>query len=280
MSDIQQVHIRKVFAAKNPKLAKLIPGFLFSLIENIVHQEEINYYLNKFGHLYGVPFVEGSLEELGTTIKLVGVENLPANRRAVFISNHPLGGLDGLVLMKLIGNHYGDVRVIINDILMNVRNLAQVFIPVNKVGANSKEYAKMMDEAFESDIPLVTFPAGMCSRKIKGKIIDLEWKKSFLQKAIAHQRDIIPIYTNGRNSEFFYNLANFRKKIGIKANIEMFLLVHELYSQYDKTICCTVGKPVSWQLLKTMPIKEALSSLRENVYALENNPHADFKTHL
>jgi len=188
-----------------------------------------------------------------------------------------LGGLEGLVLMKLIGNHYGDVRVIINDLLMNVKNLACVFIPVNKVGANSREYAKKMDEAFASDIPIVTFPAGLCSRKISGKIVDLAWKKSFLHKALQYQRDIVPIHTDGRNSNFFYNLANLRKGLGIKANIEMMFLVNELYHQYNKTIRCTIGKPVEWQILKSISTENAMAALRENVYALATNPEFSFQ---
>jgi putative hemolysin len=130
---------------------------------------------------------------------------------------------------------------------MNLEPMREMFIPVNKLGSQSKGHASMMQELYESDNNLLTYPAGMCSRKVKGVITDLEWKKNFISKAIEYQRDVVPIYFEGRNSNFFYNLANLRKFFRIKVNIEMMYLVDELYKQQNKSFTIKIGKPIPWQ---------------------------------
>jgi putative hemolysin len=201
--------------------------------------------------LYGIDFVNHSLQVLNAKIELKGIENLPANGRCIFASNHPLGGLDGLLIIKAIHEHYGAGKAIVNDILMNVKNLEPVFLPVNKHGALSKEYARIMDEAYSSSIPIITFPAGLCSRKIKGKIVDLKWHRNFISKSVSYNRPIVPMHFSGQNSNFFYNLSNFRKKIGVKANIEMLYLVDEMVKQQGKVFRLTIGKAIEPEVFKT-----------------------------
>lgn len=243
------INIRKVFAEKNPKLAKLIPGFIYKYLENVIHQDLLNDFLSQT-QLEGTKFLDYVLNKFGTKLVIKGAENLPVNGRCIFACNHPLGGLDGMLIINELNKHYGAGKAIVNDILMNVKNLENVFLPVNKHGALTKNYAYILNNAFESNIPILTFPAGFCSRKIKGEIIDLTWNRNFISKAISYNRPIVPLHITGKNSNFFYNLSNFRKKIRLKANIEMLYLVDEMLKQKGKTFAITIGKPINPELLK------------------------------
>lgn len=272
-----EINIRKIFQEKNQKVARLIPGFIFKYIERVVHQAEVNEYLTKYGHLEGVPFINASIEYFNITIELKGLEQIPENGKYLFVSNHPLGGFDGVILMKFISDKCGNVKVIVNDILMNLKNLEKHFLPINKHGSQNKDSANLIDIAFSSEIQMLTFPAGLCSRKINGKIVDLEWKKNFLTKAIASKRDIVPIHFSGQNSKFFYNLSNFRKRVGIKANIEMFYLVDELFKHRNKTFTISFGKPIPYSIFdKSENLKNWAEKLRLFIYDLQHNTKADF----
>ncbi len=272
-----EINIRKVFRDKNPRLARLIPGFLYRYIERIAHQDDLNDLLRRHGKKMGVDFVNACLEDFNVSVEVKGLENIPVNGRYLFASNHPLGGFDGIILMSVIAQRLGDIRVMVNDILMNIENLVPLLLPVNKHGNQGKEAIKAIDETFGSKLPMLTFPAGLCSRKIKGQIIDLEWKKNFISKAIAYKRDIVPVYFEGRNTEFFYNLSNLRKRLGIKLNIEMFYLVDELYKHSNGKFNVTFGKPIIVDTLnKQHSIKEWADEIKKHVYKLKDNPYIDF----
>jgi 1-acyl-sn-glycerol-3-phosphate acyltransferase len=182
-------------------------------------------------------------------IKVIGEEKLPDDGSYIFVANHPWGGLDGHVVMLILGRKYGSdsYKCLVNDILMNLKNLHGVMIPVNKHGKQGSQLVEQLDTAFKSETQILTFPSGLVSRKIKGQVMDLEWKKSFINKAKQYQRDIIPIYLGGENTNFFYRLYNFRKAIGIKANIEMLYLIDETYKHRGKHITVTFGEPIPWQ---------------------------------
>lgn len=243
---MQEINIREVFKKKNPKIARMIPGFLYRYIERIVHLKEINQGIPMFGDKMGLEFVKTVLDYFQANIHVVGKENIPEEGRYIFVSNHPLGGLDGLVFAHVIGQIHPNLQFLVNDILMNLENLDPIFIPVNKHGRQSTEYVRKIEEAYQSDAQILNFPAGLCSRKIKGKITDLEWKKSFIKKAIQHKRDIIPVHIDGKNSNFFYNLSNFRIALGIKTNIEMFYLVDEMFQQKNKDITISIGEKIPY----------------------------------
>lgn len=237
------IDINKVLDDKNPKLRKWLPKFVVRYIKRIVHQEEINDLMNRIGHLKGMDFLEALLEkELHTSVKTMGLENVPKTGGCIIASNHPLGGLDGLALMYAVGKVRTDFQFLVNDILLNIKNLEQFFIPVNKVGNNPRAATRMIEETYARDIPILVFPAGLVSRKQKTGIEDLEWKKSFISKAIRYNKPIIPTYIKGRNSNWFYNLSKYRTKFGVKANLEMFYLVDELFKQRNQTITITFGE--------------------------------------
>jgi 1-acyl-sn-glycerol-3-phosphate acyltransferase len=242
-----QIDVEKVISSKNPTLARLIPGFVIRYLKKIIHQDDINGILRDHGHLKDIDFIQPTLDTMGITYQVYGSGNIPSSGRFFFVSNHPLGGLDGLVFMNELGKHFRDIKFPVNDLLMNLRNLSGIFLPVNKHGGQARDAIRMLEETYASDSQILYFPFGLCSRKRKGVIQDLVWHKSFITKAVQHKRDVIPAYFSGRNSNFFYNLSNFRKALGIKANIEMLYLPDEMFSQKKKEISLVFGKPIPWQ---------------------------------
>jgi len=245
-----KIDVRQLLRSKLKGKAGLIPAFVVNYLVRIVHQDELNYILCKYRDLEGVDFMDALVNDyFHVNLEIKNENNLPpADGRYIFVSNHPLGGFDGICLTYLIGRRYDNkVRYLVNDLLMNIPNLRSIFVPVNKLGAQSREIAVQNDMAYSSDNQIITFPAGLCSRKSHGIIRDLEWKKSFIQRAVAHQRDVVPIYFEGRNSDFFYRLANFRKLIRLKFNIEMLFLSDELFKMKNKSFTVHIGVPVSYK---------------------------------
>lgn len=239
------IDIDTVFSRKNPRLYRLIPSFIIHYLKKITHQEGLNDAINRNGNKYGVDFASAMIEEFNAKIMVTGDTERLKSGRYIIAGNHPLGGLDGIALICIAGKTGKDMRFIVNDLLLNIDNLKDIFIPVNKHGSNPKAAIRMMDEAYSSDKLILTFPAGLCSRKHKNMIRDLDWKKSFITKARKHKRDIIPVYIGGENSNFFYRLANLRKLFRIKTNIEMLYLVDEMYKQKGKTIHIRFGETIS-----------------------------------
>lgn len=266
-----KIDVGGVLAAKNPALRKALPSFVISYLERIVHQDEINGFLAKYGHLRDAEFIEKGLLEFGITYSVRGAENIPDSGRFIFVSNHPLGGLDGLVFIKEVSQRFPDLKFPVNDILMNITNLSGIFLPINKHGSQSREAAKSIEDAYASGSQILYFPAGLCSRKQKGRIYDLEWHKSFINKAVQYRRDIVPAFFSGRNSEFFYNLANLRKFLRIKANIEMLYLADEMFRQRGRKLDLVFGKPVSWTTFdRSRTPSEWAVWVKELCYSLES----------
>ncbi|MCT1524434.1 MULTISPECIES: 1-acyl-sn-glycerol-3-phosphate acyltransferase [Sphingobacterium] len=263
------IKIREVIHKKSPTLAKWIPKPLISYLERVIHEDEINYIMTTYHDDMGLDFVDSLLNELDVKVHLEGAENIPLEDSVIFASNHPLGGLDGVAFMQAIGKYRKDVKFLVNDILMNVRNLEPLFVPVNKLGGQSKSGIAAIENAYASDHALLVFPAGLVSRKINGKIVDLEWKKSFISKAKKYKKDIVPVYIDGRNSNFFYNLARFRNKVGLKANIEMLYLPDELFSQRGKDITIKIGKRIPYsQFDNSKNERQWAAEVKETVYAM------------
>jgi 1-acyl-sn-glycerol-3-phosphate acyltransferase len=266
---IKFIDIREVIRKKNPVLAKMMPGFVVSFLKRLIHEDEINRIIYNFRDHYGLDFVRSILDDMKVTYSIEGMEQVPVDGRYIFASNHPLGGFDGLVLMDAIGRVFPEIRFIVNDLLLNIKNFTPVFVPVNKHGRQTPEYARLFDESYSSDAQVLYFPAGLCSRKINGKIIDLKWNKSFVQKAVQYHRDIVPIYFEGRNSNFFYNLANIRKKLRIKANLEMTFLADEFFKQKGRHLRLKFGTPMAYTTFdKSKNFDRWTEIIREKVYSL------------
>lgn len=272
------IEIEKVIGNKNPRLLKVLPRFIIRYLKRILHQDEINDFIERNGHLFGLEFVERIVIEYIKQLNVSGTVNIPVDKRFIIASNHPLGGLDGVALMHVAGKIRHDILFPVNDLLMNLENIRSLFIPINKHGSNAQNL-KIINDTFASDASILYFPAGLCSRKHHGGVIeDLEWKKTFITYARKYQRDVVPAFINGRNSNFFYNLARFRAKIGIKQNIEMLYLVDEMYKQKNKAIDIIFGKPIPFEAFdKTHTDQQWAEKMKKHVYILCTNPQAEFK---
>ncbi len=266
------IDIDQVLKTKAASSARKIPRFVVNYLKRILHQDELNHILTIYEDKDGVDFMSELINYFDLNLELIGEENIPKEGRYIFASNHPLGGLDGICLSAILGNIYnGKIKYPVNDLLFFIPNLRSIFIPINKHGKQSKEAATLTDEAYASDNQIITFPAGLCSRKIKGKIVDLEWKKSFIQKAVEYKRDIVPIYFEGKNSNFFYNLANLRVKLGVKTNIEMLYLSDEVFKSKHSRYKIYFGKPIPWQTFdNSKKPTEWAAWMKEIVYSLKN----------
>lgn len=269
----ETIDIDKILASKMGKKAKYVPRPLVSWLKHILHQDEVNKYLWESRHLTGTEWLEECVRYLDMTLEIVGEENLPDKNDGklyTFVSNHPLGGEDGVALGALIGRHYdGRFRYLVNDLLMNLPGLAPVCIPINKTGNQSRNFPAMVEAGFKSDNHMLMFPAGICSRKRGGKIRDISWKKTFITKSVEYQRDVVPIHFGGQNSEFFYRLANFSDNYVKKVNIAMLFLVDEMYKNVHKTFRVAFGKPIPWQTFdKSRTPSEWAQWVQDFVYTL------------
>ena len=268
---LKPIYIEQLFRSKNPGVAKMIPGFIYSYLKKVIHQDDINDFITRYGDRKGLDFSDAILEYLHVSYQVIGEANLPSpDGRYIFVSNHPLGGPDGIILISILGTRYPELKFPVNDLLLNLKNLNNIFLPVNKHGAQAKDAVSALEDAYASDCQMIMFPAGLVSRKQQGIIQDLEWQKSFVSKAIQHRRDIVPIFIDGRNSNFFYNLANFRKKIGLKANIEMLYLPDETFKQRNRTFTLYIGQPIEWESLdKSKKPIEWAQEIKRKVYLLK-----------
>ena len=271
-NNILSVDIEKVIRGKSQKLADRLPRFVLNYIKKTIHQDEINRLLLENREYTGVEFASHILKDLNVSYRVHFSGKRPApDGRYIFVSNHPLGGLDGMILISYIGSSFGDVKFIVNDLLMYIRPLAPVFVPVNKYGRMRHDNTRMFQETFDSDSQILYFPAGLCSRLIKGKVTDLDWKKTFVTKAIESRRDIIPMFFSGENSRRFYRLANLRKKLGIKVNIETFLLPDELFRKKGSAFDLYIGEPIPYTTLTgDHTHKEWCDIIRQKCYATCN----------
>jgi putative hemolysin len=266
---IREINIRRIFHDKNPTLARMLPGFVFRYLERIAHQREINDFLARHGDKMGLAFARAAIEEFNVSVTIRGDENLPRDGRFIFAANHPLGGFDGILLMDVLSRYYSDYKFLSNDLLMNIINLHPIFIPINKHGKQAVEAAARLDEAFRSDTHIVTFPSGFVSRYIGGQVMDLQWQKNFISKAIQYKRDIIPVHFTGRNSGFFYRLYKIRKLLGIRSNLEMFYLVDETFRHRNDHLTVTFGPPISYVTFdKSRTPLQWAKWVKEQVYAL------------
>jgi putative hemolysin len=278
MNDIQitehTLDVEKIVRSK----FKNMPRFIISYLKKILHEDDLNTALCKLKPYQGIDFATATVKWLDCKVEIKHPENIPAEGRCLLAANHPLGGLDGVAIISEVGKIRRDIIFPVNDFLLALPNLRSVFVPINKVGNNAQNHSRLQD-AFNSDNMLLYFPAGLVSRKLSHKVIaDLPWKKTFITKARETKRDIIPVFTDGQNSRFFYNFALWRKRLGIKINIEMAYLVDEMYKQRGKTITLIVGKPIPHTVFDNRH-KDIVwaAKVREHVYKLKDNPDAVFE---
>lgn len=274
-----QFDIRAILREKAPKAH--VPDFLIRYLERIVHVKQMNAFLRKYPDLEGYDFIRRVLdEELCCTASIEGIENIPTdNKPVIFASNHPLGGLDGMIIAQMIHEsrkEKRELKVIVNELLMFMKPIASLWAPVSKTGSLSKEQVLQQQAMWESGTDVMTFPAGACSRIQRinhaWSIQDLEWQKNCIQRAREYQRDIVPIYFEGKNSRFFYALAYIRKLLRIPFNIEMLYLVDEMYGARGKHFRVHVLPPIPYTTFdNSRTPKQWAQYVKSIVYASNNS---------
>mgnify|MGYP002623276193 CR=1 FL=1 len=267
------IDVEAILHSKIGDRDRYVPRFLVNYLKKIVHQDEVNTILERHRNSFGLQWITEILDELGMDIVIHGKENLPPSddgKHYIFVSNHPLGGPDGMIYGKMLAENYGErVRILVNDLLMNLPGLAPLCVPVNKVGKQSRGLPQAIDAAFSGDYHIFVFPAGLCSRKIDGKIQDLPWQKTFIQKSVQYRRDVVPMHFSGRNSERFYRIASICQALHSPVNIAMLYLADELFKNANKTFELTIGKPIPWQTFdKTRTPKQWAHWTKDEVYRL------------
>lgn len=270
MSEEKFIDIQKLIASKSPKLAKWLPRFIIRYLKRILHQDEINAFLVTHHDKKNAEFCKEVMDYFNINVVVNGMEKIPTNGKVILAMNHPLGGMDAIALVSAIQHHRKDMKFIVNDLLMNLKNLSELFVGVNKHGKNEKSTRQQIMELFASDQMVCIFPAGLVSRRTKGKVRDLEWKKTFVTYAKKYNHVVIPVHIDGELSNFFYNLSNLRTRLGIKANVEMLYLSDELFKQRNKKITFTVGDPIPAESLSSEKNEQQVAQeIKEKVYALE-----------
>ena len=183
------IDIKRILKDKMGSKARFVPCFLVAWLKKIIHEDEVNRFLWENRNLKGTEWLTACVQYLDMTLDIVGAENLPDKNDGklyTFVSNHPLGGQDGVSLGSIIGRHYdGKFRYLVNDLLLNLPGLKPVSIGINKTGKQSRDFPRMVEAGFNSDNHLLMFPAGLNSRRINGEIHDLPWKKTWFLSTLA-----------------------------------------------------------------------------------------------
>ena len=267
------VDIEKVLRDKMGSKSRWVPSPVVKWLKNLIHEDWLNQFLWDNRDVKGTPWLEACVKYVDMHVEVKGLENLPKKddgRLYTFVSNHPLGGIDGVSLGSILGRQYDDgFRYLVNDLLMNLPGLAPLCIPINKTGSQSRNFPAMVEAGFKSDNHILMFPAGLCSRKKGGEIHDLPWKKTFITKSVQTQRDVVPIHFGGQNSEKFYRIANIGDRLNLKFTIATLWLVDEMYKNRGKTFPVTIGKPIPWQTFdKSKTPAEWAQYVQDVVYKL------------
>ncbi len=261
MENQKFVDIEKVLKEKAATLYKFLPRFVINWLKKKLHEDDINNAMTHLHPYYGLDYNSETLKYLGVKVETFGAENLPKSGGVIIASNHPVGGLDGLSLIKATGEVRGDVRFIVNDVLKNLKNFGEVFVGVNKVGGKSRDSLQFIEKVYSTECAILVFPSGLVSRKFPEGIRDLEWNKSFINKAIKYNKPIVPVFIEGQNSNFFYNFAKWRKRFGIKGNLEMLFLPDEMFKQKGNTIKIHFGKPIEPSLFYAIHTPQKWSNI-------------------
>ncbi len=263
------IDIRNLIHSKNPRLLKWLPGFVVKYLERILHQDEINQFLIDHPTQKNEDFCKAVIDFFKIDVSIEGIENIPKTGGITLAINHPLGGMDAMALVSSLRNHRTDLKFIVNDLLLNLEGMRGMFVGVNKHGKNSDSTHSKIDDLFSSEQAVCIFPAGLVSRKKNGLVRDLAWKKTFVTLSEKHNHPIIPIYIDGKLSNFFYRLSNLRTFLGIKVNLEMLYLANELFKQKNVKMKLIVGKPIYPEQMKTFKNqKECAAWIRESVYEM------------
>lgn len=268
-----QIDVEQVLSAKLGSRMRWVPGGVVSWLKRTICQDELNAMLRRYYPLRDAEFCDACVRDLDVEVEVRHAERWPAasDGRVIFVCNHPLGGLDGIVLISELCKRYGsDVKFVVNDLLMAVEPLRGVFLPINKHGRQNRLSIEAINSAMAGDSPVLVFPAGLVSRRgDDGRVMDLEWHKMFVAKALQYHRDVVPLHFSGENSGFFYNFARWRKRLGLKFNVEMIYLPREVIRSRGKRFVVTVGRREPWQSLVEGDASSHAQRIKSLTYSLK-----------
>ena len=248
MSEKRTDYLLDVNEVLGPKLVKKLPRFVINFFKRRIHQDEINDCIMKAEHYRGAGFFDEALKYVGITFRIRGEENLDHEKKYLFAGNHPLGGPEALIIGSVFRRIYGDgFMVPANHLLANMKPLKEFFVPVRVFGARqSRDLGTQIADMFNSDKQVLIFPAGLCARKIKGKVTEMPWKKMFITQSRRYQRDVVPMHISGFNSKRFFFFTKLSMFLKLKFNLGMIFLVDELFNKKGQEFVITFGKPVSY----------------------------------
>jgi 1-acyl-sn-glycerol-3-phosphate acyltransferase len=270
-----KIDVDAVLRSRLSRYYRFIPKLVIRGLARLIHQDELNALLESNAGKRDAEFCAGILSDLGVAYNVDGLDNIQhGHQRLTFVCNHPLGALDGIAMIDFVSRHVDTgVKFVVNDLLMAVEPLRGTFVPINKHGAQNRGAVVDVEAAFAGDAPVIVFPAGLCSRMGKdGRVRDREWHKMFVNKCIEYQRMVVPVFFDGRNSNFFYKFAKLRESIGLRFNLEMLLLPRELFLNRGKQFAIRIGAPIDWQaLLGGKNAVAQAAAIKRTVYEMNTN---------
>ena len=274
MSEDRKDYLLDVEKVLGPKLMKKLPRFAVNFFKRRIHQDEINDCIMHAEHYKGAGFFDEALNYVGITFKIRGEGNLDPGKKYLFAGNHPLGGPEALIIGSVFRRIYGDgFKVPVNHLLANLKPLNEFFVPVRVYGSNrNRELGEQIADMFRSDYQVLVFPAGMCARKIKGKVTEMPWKKMFITQSRKFERDVVPIHISGFNSRRFFFFTKLSTFLKLKFNLGMIFLVDELFNKKGQEFVVTFGKPVPYTTFdKTKTDLQWAAEIKDQVEALSKD---------
>lgn len=273
--DVEQVLVNR-YPAFAQKPAPLRHSTLFCL-RWLLREQEINHFLDTHRDARGFEFVDRVLDHFNFSYSISHRErmNIPSTGRVVIVANHPLGALDGLALLKLVGEIRRDVRIIANDLLLHFAALQPLFLPVDNLGGRTrKENIDRIVSALQQEEAVIVFPAGEVSRAGLTGIKDGRWNSGFLHFARRANAPILPVYLDGKNSALFYSLSC------VNRALSTLLLAREMFNKHSVTLPVRVGEPVAFSQLDALPVsnRDKAKLLKKHLYRIARNKRPLFLT--
>ena len=241
------------------------------LLMKILKISTLNKIYNKNKHLSDVVFLNAILDDLKIKFEIPeeDLKRLPKDGAYITISNHPLGGIDGVLLLKMMLEREPNFKIIANFLLHRIEPLKKYILPVNPFENHNDAKSSVIGikETFRhlSDgKPLGIFPAGEVSTYKAGKLmVDKPWEEGAIKVIRKAQVPVVPIYFHAKNSRFFYLLSK------IHGTLRTAKLPSELFSQKHRAIKVRIGKPISVaEQNEYASIEEYSDFLRRKTYRL------------
>ncbi|WP_396602409.1 GNAT family N-acyltransferase [Algibacter sp. R77976] len=271
--DIGLVSAKEVAKAIQIDKYGFIGTFIGWLLMKTLKISTLNKFYKQHKHLKDVDFLDRILEEFQIKFEIPeeDLKRLPKDGAYITVSNHPLGGIDGILLLKLMLEQRKDFKIIANFLLHRIEPLAPFIMPVNPF--EDRKDVKSSIAGFKNSIlhlrdghPLGIFPAGEVSTYRDGKlVVDRPWEEAAMKLVKKAEVPVVPIYFHAKNSKLFYQLSK------ISDTFRTAKLPSEVLTQKRRTIKVRIGKPISVKDQKEHTGLDDFSDfLRRKTYMLSN----------